>query len=53
MIFDYLSKFGPLSSNDSFSPDLKSLSFKYLGLYFTAEWCSGCERTSMALKKMY
>lgn len=51
MIFDYLTKLGALSSPDSHVESIKSLSFKYLGLYFTAEWCSSCIRTAGSLKK--
>lgn len=53
MIYDFLSKFGPVSDTQtSESCDIRDLHFKYLGLYFTAEWCSSCVRTSEGLKKM-
>jgi len=36
MIFDYLTRFGALSSPHAETDNIKNLSFKYLGLYFTA-----------------
>jgi thiol-disulfide isomerase/thioredoxin len=48
-IFDYLSELGPLTSPVSEAPNFTSLNFKYLGLYFTAEWCQACKQTSPTL----
>lgn len=53
MIYDFLAKYGPVSNTQTSEvSDLRELPFKYLGLYFTAEWCSSCVRTSSALKKI-
>ncbi len=51
MIYDFLSRFGPVANTQGpETADIKDLPFKYLGLYFTAEWCSSCIRTSESLK---
>ena len=53
MIFDEFSQFGPITNTQTLeTSDIKNLTFKYLGLYFTADWCSGCVRTSSALRKI-
>lgn len=53
MIFDYLSKYGPINNTrTSETTDIKGLGFKYLGLYFTADWCSSCVRSSSALRRI-
>ncbi len=32
--------------------EIKSLSFKYLGLYFTADWCGACVRLAKTLPNL-
>ncbi len=42
-IFDYLSSFGTLiDSKSGQEGSIKDFKYKYLGLYFTATWCSYC-----------
>jgi thiol-disulfide isomerase/thioredoxin len=42
-ILDWLNTFGPVQSLSSTEEKpLKETSFRYLGLYFTATWCSYC-----------
>lgn len=42
-IIDYLSNFGPLQdAKTGTEGPLKDFKYKYLGLYFTATWCSYC-----------
>ena len=42
MIFDYLKQYGQLINQEKETTHLAELKFKYLGLYFTADWCSYC-----------
>lgn len=51
MIYDFLSRHGPVTNTQNGqTTDIKNLQFKYLGLYFTAVWCSSCVRTADSLK---
>jgi hypothetical protein len=53
MIFNQLEEFGTLidTKNDE-EMEVKSLKFKYLGLYFTADWCNACVRLGRTLPSL-
>lgn len=52
MIQDILHKYGTVSSPSAEVKSIKDLQFRYMGLYFTADWCGSCVRSSPALKKI-
>lgn len=46
-ILDWLDKFGEVEHvKTSETASIKDLPFRYLGLYFTATWCSSCVRVA-------
>jgi hypothetical protein len=50
MIFNQLEEFGTLlDTRQNEEMEIKALSFKYLGLYFTADWCGACVKLVRSL----
>lgn len=53
MIFNQLEELGPLTDTRlNQDMEVKALSFKYLGLYFTADWCGACVKLARTLPNL-
>ena len=53
MIFEYLKRLGSLKNSEDQTSTIDNLKFKYLGLYFTAQWCRSCHMLAPHLKNLY
>jgi thiol-disulfide isomerase/thioredoxin len=49
---DELARLGELVSPGSRVDGVRDLRFRYLGLYFTANWCPACVRQAPVLKRI-
>jgi thiol-disulfide isomerase/thioredoxin len=49
---DELARLGELVSPGARVDGVRDLRFRYLGLYFTARWCSACVRQAPVLKRI-
>ena len=53
MIFNQLEEFGSLiETKQNKELNIKDLYFRYLGLYFTADWCGSCVKLSKFLPSL-